>query len=226
MSEATANWEARSVLEAVDRWAAGCWMLRELELIGEAASKGSVSLGRLDALLVPFDPFNVPWRGAIPGWCWENAKLVGVEVKVTRADFKRGLDEGQFDRYLGGVGGMFIATPRGLVKTSEIPPHIGHLVALERWRDKPAVCKRRPKFTETQPSPAMIWKLMSLMRADFIERELIYRKAMADGMAKAGKKLAAVIAESASQQAAQATLFPAPPTTQQSTKSLLEAGEK
>lgn len=165
------DWRSRPILDAVERWATGCHMFREIELIaGEIQAEKS--LGRLDAMLVPLRYALIPWRGSMRGWTWTSRRLVGIEVKVDRADLKRGLSTGQFERYLEGVGALYIATPAGLCKTNELPDGVGHLVVRNKWKGI-AVCRRRATFGDAQPSVAMMWKILAFMNAshDRIERE-------------------------------------------------------
>jgi hypothetical protein len=134
---------AEDVLDAVENWACGATLIREIELLGNApeAEKGynqhhrdrmAKAFGRLDGLLVPMRPWDCPWYKKRGGWIWRSACLVGVEVKVSLADFKNGLKKGQFDRYGDNLGALYIATPAKLVKTSEIPKQFGHLVVRPR----------------------------------------------------------------------------------------------
>lgn len=203
---------ASRVLEAVERWATGCWVVREIELLGERAAtaepvtnnwnraqrqREAVSAGRLDALLVPTTPYETPWAKKIGGWCLQTARLIGVEVKVSIADFKVGLKTGQFDRYADQLGGLYIATPAGMVKSSDVPANFGHLVVSGSWGEERAVCKRHPTLTAAQPTPEMFWKLLSV----FMEQQRALRDEMRqrihEGCQRAGKKLAAAIAEAA-----------------------------
>lgn len=164
--------ESVRILDAVARWAWGAWMLREIELI----APGPEIVGRLDALLVPgsLAP-DSPLSRVKGGWCWSARRLIGVEVKVTRADFFRGVEHGQFDRYPLGVGAVYLAVPRGLLKPSEVPAHVGILVVRadyeSGWREDPAaVCVRRAKVNDNQPAPEMFWRILAE----------VYRKSVED----------------------------------------------
>jgi len=100
---------AKSVLDGIERWAAGYHLLRETGAV--------IANGRLDGVLVP-----VGWETrARPG-------IYGVEVKVSRTDFLRGLNGGQFDRYLAKVNCLYLATGPDVCKTAEVPLEIGYLV--------------------------------------------------------------------------------------------------
>jgi hypothetical protein len=180
---------SESVLNAVDRWASGCYMLRELELLVSSEEEQAPpaydkarkahqahSAGRLDALLLPFAPWDTPFARKIGGWAYNVARLIGIEVKVDRSDFNNGLKKQQFERYGAGVSALYIATPAGLVKTPEVPEAFGHLVITEGDHDHQqerfrCVCKRHPQFTENQPPPQMFWKLISMITKNHHARE-------------------------------------------------------
>jgi hypothetical protein len=189
-------------------------MLRELELLieGEAApaanryeemttfkrQRMAQSAGRLDALLVPFSPWDAPWTSRIGGWCWQAARLVGIEVKRDRADFKNGLNKGQFERYWNGLAALYIATPHHLVKTSEIPSQFGHLVIYEGGSDcrqsrHRCVCKRHAKFEDKHPAPEMLWKLLHAITRDCEIRQRELRARWEKAREKIGRKAGAMI---------------------------------
>lgn len=177
------NISAHSVLSAVERWASSTCMIREIELLGHAppAEKGynqshrdrmAQAFGRLDALLIPYKPWECPWSKKVGGWIWRQAKLVGVEVKVSRSDFNAGLKKGQYERYGDNLAGLYVATPAGLIKTAELPKGVGHLVVRERHSNRDsgrtfrpheyvATCRRHPTFTDHQPPPEMFWKIIA-----------------------------------------------------------------
>lgn len=208
---------AKFILNAIEPWASGCYMLRELELLveGEAApatnryeqltqakrDRAAQSAGRLDALLVPFNPWDAPWTSKIGGWAYRAARLVGIEVKRSRADFNNGLKRSQFERYGAALAALYIATPHGLVKSSEIPPQFGHLVIYEGGSDHSqgqsryrCVCKRHAKFEDKQPAPEMFWKLLHAITKDceFSKREL--REKWERARREIGRRAGAMIA--------------------------------
>lgn len=132
---------AKTVLDAVELWADGCYLLRET---------GQVCSGRLDGLLVP-----VHWEAKI------GRGLGGVEVKVSRSDFLRGLKEGQYERYAKNVNLMYVATHKDVCKTSEIPAGIGHLVVCIRPKIGPVcICKRRAVRREMELHPDAMWRII------------------------------------------------------------------
>lgn len=160
---------ASMVLDAVERWASGCYMLREIELLVEAVDRQATrdaeqshrvrSAGRLDSLLVPFKPWEAPFARKIGGWAWNTCRLVGIEVKVDRADLMAGLRKNQLGRYAEGVSAVYLATPKGLVKTSDVPARFGHLEIYkgDSSSGQPmyrCVCKRHAQFGDQQPAPA------------------------------------------------------------------------
>lgn len=182
----TLRMPARLVLDAVERWASGCYMLREIELLVEAVDQQATrdaeqshrvhSAGRLDSLLVPFKPWEAPFARKIGGWAWNTCRLVGIEVKVDRADLMAGLRKNQLGRYAEGVSAVYLATPKGLVKTSDVPARFGHLEIYkgDSSSGQPmyrCVCKRHAEFSDQQPAPQMFWKLLSMITSNHHARE-------------------------------------------------------
>lgn len=130
-----------TVLDAVEQWASWAYLLRET---------GAVGGGRLDGLLVPTH-WNAPIRNGV----------VGVEVKVSRADFLRGLREEQFQRYQQHVNGLYLAAPRGVCKTRELPVGVGHLVVTERDDyGLVCVCRKHPAWTDRIYDTATLWRVL------------------------------------------------------------------
>lgn len=132
---------ATSMLNAVERWAAGCYLLRET---------GAVLRGhRLDGLLIP-----TSWLPQMqPG-------IYGVEVKVSRSDFLRGLNSGQFERYAAAVNGLYLATGPDVCKTNEIPKQFGHLVTSWRSGESICVCRRKATRREADLDQATLWRII------------------------------------------------------------------
>jgi hypothetical protein len=129
---------AKHVLNAVEQWAEGHYLLRET---------GSILPGRrMDGVLIP-----VAWSSRA------KAGLYGVEVKIYRSDFLRGMATGQFLDYQSACNSLYIATPRDVCKTSEIPPGIGHLVCGAGDR---CVCRRRPAFQDIAFDEAKMWRVV------------------------------------------------------------------
>ena len=87
--------------------------------------------------------------------------------KGDRADFLRGLKSGQFERYAAdsGISGLYVVTPRGVAKTSELPSHVGHLMVNTSKRSPlwVAVCRRNPIFADTNTPSAVLWNVLMRM---------------------------------------------------------------
>jgi len=142
-------WTADQVLNGVDRWVDGCILVRETEAF---PGQGN---GRIDGLLVPVD-----WSAAI-----RRAKvrlgLIGVEVKITRTDFFRGLKSGQFERYDKALSGLYIATTMGVCKTREIPAACGHLIVnRRRGYGTVCVCRRHPRWKDGPLTVEDTWDIL------------------------------------------------------------------
>jgi len=118
--------------------------------------------GRIDGVLVP-TWFDAPVaRGQRGGWT-DKLGLLGVEVKASRADFLRGLREGQFERYDRTLAGLYVATSRA-VRTSEVPAGIGHLVCYQTpsggGSDVRCVCRRHVTVREWEMDTHTMWRLV------------------------------------------------------------------
>lgn len=206
---------AKFILNAVEPWASGCYMLREIELLAEGEApppqnryeemtaakrdRAAQSVGRLDALLVPFNPWEAPWTSKIGGWAYRAARLVGIEVKRSRSDFINGLKKAQFERYGAALAALYIATPHGMVKTSEVPPQFGHLVIYSGGSDHEqsrlrCVCKRHAKFEDRQPAPEMFWKLLHAITKDCETSKRELRQKWERARKEIGRRAGAMIA--------------------------------
>ncbi|MBE7466722.1 MAG: hypothetical protein HS116_24905 [Planctomycetes bacterium] len=169
-------WTAKEVLDCVDTWAEDMLMVRETGIVDVG--------GRLDALLVPIGHQAVCMR-ALRGSYWKRPRVVGVEVKVSRADFLRGLKEGQYERYAKALSGLYIAGPRGVFSTKEIPDYIGILTVYKppfRRSREHCACVRHPKFSEKPLNAESAWKLLfhlyGTMRQESIERDIKHRSVL------------------------------------------------
>lgn len=130
-----------TVLDAVEQWAEWFELLRET---------GALRCGRLDGVLVPDS-----WNARTP------PGLIGVEVKLSRSDFLCGLKKEQYTRYESHVNALYVATPRGICKTSEIPTSCGHLVCTERHGyGLVCVCKRKPKWRDAEIDHETLWRVI------------------------------------------------------------------
>jgi hypothetical protein len=133
---------AVQALNAVQQWAAGCVLLRET---------GVFRNGRMDGVLVRTH-FNSVLK---------EHGLYGIEVKLSRSDFLAGLKNGQFDRYVLDVNGLYIATAVNVCKTSEIPKQFGHLVVHRRDHGLQCVCRRHARFKKIVPlDEDLLWRLL------------------------------------------------------------------
>lgn len=169
---------ASRMLDCVETW---CGSPGDYLLIRETSACVDDG-GRLDGLLLPLtmqsDPFKKRGRerrddGLYRHWT-ERLVLVGIEVKASRADFLRGLKEGQFERYTNKVAGLYVVTGRE-VKTAEVPGGLGHLVCYRpegelqqnqwghRWRTPPeqrCVCKRHPNYRDPVMDEDTMWRVI------------------------------------------------------------------
>jgi hypothetical protein len=152
---------SKTILTAVEAWASGYILIAEF-------SDRDVG-GRVDGVLLPYG------RGAhcmkmgtsrdrtIGGSdFWYRPRLIGVEVKASRADFLKGLRGGQFDRYRDScLAGLYVATGREVCRTQEIPADIGHLVVGTRssggWT---CICRRHPTYRDVELSAALVWRVV------------------------------------------------------------------
>jgi hypothetical protein len=164
------SYTAKEMLAAVEQWAfPDYWMMRETAACAPAG-------GRLDGLLIPVSIQSpaMKSRGFRSGYWTERAVPVGVEIKASRADFRRGLNEGQFARYAEAVPNLFVCTGRD-VATSEIPEGVGHLVhhcppgeqqtmnGCRRRTTNPEpriVCRRQPKFRPHEMDADTMWRIV------------------------------------------------------------------
>lgn len=142
---------ALRILNAVDSWADGkYWLCRETTCFVK---------GRIDGLLVP-TAFDAHCMKKVRGHYTDSVRVCGVEVKVSRADFQRGLKIGQFDRYAKTLDGLYLATFADTCKTAELPPHCGHLVYMHgKSNSSRIVCKRHPQYRATKFTQDQMWQL-------------------------------------------------------------------
>lgn len=176
------EWASERILKAVEQWAVGrWWMIRE--------TKAAVN-GRIDALLVPvyFDAARANPAGG--NWAM-TFHLIGVEVKASRADFKRGLDEGQFDRYAESLPALYLATPPE-IKTKEIPEGLGHLIVY-RWDH--CVCKRRPAFRKVPLTEPDCWRIIMKMAQEFRKAGRERDDRLKRAQEKVGERFGAIFAQ-------------------------------
>jgi hypothetical protein len=173
------------LLDAVERWADRYWMVRET-VTGVT--------GRIDGVLVPIAFDAGIFKGRHGGWT-DKAGIVGVEIKASRADFLRGLREGQFDRYAGNghesnLAGVFVVTTRA-VKTAEIPAGVGHLVCYQTQEDTRGdwrcVCRRVPSFRDAKIDHDTMWRLVFYAVKRAREVEITARRETGEVMERIGR---------------------------------------
>jgi hypothetical protein len=76
---------------------------------------------------------------------WTNGRLVGWEVKVSRADFLADVRAGKWARYTVYFDRFFFAAPVGLLKKGEIPKGCGLIVrGAQSWTTTKASRMQRP----------------------------------------------------------------------------------
>ena len=136
-------YNADTVLDAVDAWVRN----RSGYLIRETGQV--VKDGRLDGLIIP-----AGFATQVP------VGLTGVEVKISRGDFQRGLAAGQYEKYARELNALYIATPYDVVKTSGIPKEYGHLIVSVRRDDPVCVCRRHAPWRNYMPDQNTIWRLV------------------------------------------------------------------
>jgi hypothetical protein len=158
----TWGFNAREVLNAVEQWDPCAYLARETEQLKSGC--------RLDGVLLP------------AGYEAKHRSIVGIEVKVSRADFLVGLKSGQYDRYAELVPAMYVATPRGVCKTTEIPKSCGHLVVGRRWKQGPmCVCRRKAPERQVEIDNGtlwcLVWRCFQLHERDRLEAERAKRSA-------------------------------------------------
>lgn len=146
-------------LDVLEPWAEGYWMIRES---GIATPKM-----RLDALLVPVSQ-DAHCMKKIRGPFWKRPRLVGMEIKLSRNDFQRGLKKDQFAKYDSMVTGFYIVVPEGdnVCKMSEVPARFGFIEINNRghrggWTLR---CRRHPHYVDPDLPIEIAWRLMFQVR--------------------------------------------------------------
>lgn len=207
--EGARSYAAKCVLDAVEAWARPCnYLIREtgIVFVGKVEN-GQARNGRLDGLLVPIDGRATTMKSLTEEYFWNRCCLVGVEVKVSRSDFLHGLKRGQYEQYRSSLGGLYVATPKGICKTSEIPAGIGHLVVLN-GRNERAVCARRPQLKVIQYDPDVPWRILFHVAAalahENAERRQQYERSMDHVGRSLGSKLFALVEQMAEEEGGKA----------------------
>lgn len=185
---------ATNAKQAIRTWAQGYHAVEEWALDFQS---------RVDLLLIPVGgsasvmETNRTDSGDYMGF-WERCGLVGVEVKVSRSDFLRGLKEGQFTRYAEALAGLYVAVPHGYAKPREIPEGLGVLTLVERGGMVVCACRRHPRFNQVRPDGETAWRLLFRLREEMIaemrrnrERQIRWES---DVRRKYGQKVAREVA--------------------------------
>lgn len=154
MNNFTGIYTQDQALDAVQKWAQKMILIRETSAIfNDAAYKQG---GRIDGLLIP-GSWTAPSYKAL-GF---KQGIVGVEIKLRRADFLRGLAEGQFEKYAERLCALYICTRRRACKTSEIPEEYGHLVVAQRpGYGLVCVCRRAPRWKQCDLTQTTMYKIL------------------------------------------------------------------
>lgn len=159
---------AKTILDGVERWIEGCMLLREIKID---------HFSRLDGLLIPVSMAAPNMVRQTHRYFWDRAGVIGIEVKANRADFLKGLNSGQFERYDKSLSGVYVATSKGVCKTSEIPKEIGHLIVNYKKDHRPmAICRRHPIFSEPEFEPELLWRIFFRAMQESREREAKQRQ--------------------------------------------------
>lgn len=172
-------WSAGMALDAVERWAFGCILLRET---------GALRNGRMDGLLIRTHFESVIAKNG----------LFAVEVKLSRADFQKGLTTGQYDRYLKDTNGLYLVTGVEVCKTAEVPRGMGHLIVSHRGDELQCICRRHATFHTREPlRESLLWRILVDCGDQFLKREQKMRwqttKVVEQIKAVAGRKIAAMV---------------------------------
>ena len=181
-----------TAIRAVELWADGYVLLHEI---------GAVTKGRLDGLLVPVG-FGASMMKRTGPKSWNRPGLIGVEIKLTRGDFLRGLKSGQYERYDSELSGLYVATSLSVCRTTEIPDGIGHLVV--GLRDGPVcLCKRHPVFKEIAFGDERLWRVIFAMyetlKANRIREESETAAVLQRVGTLAGRRIFAALSEAEAQ---------------------------
>ncbi len=159
---------AKEILDAIDKDYGGHYMMiRETSILCDFS-------GRMDALLVPWSSGADCMLRNTGEWFWDRPRLIAIEVKVNRADFLKGLREGQYERYTNQVSGLFLAVPRPdhpmkryrdeerVCKLKEVPRGVG-LITVERYGTG-IHCARRPILKDVEFERDVPWRLLFAAR--------------------------------------------------------------
>lgn len=177
---------ATSIRKALAAWMSGYTLVHEIE--------DRHLNGRMDCVLVPRSPMahcmgvqtGEEKRSFVSDF-WLRPRLIGVEIKVTRADFLRGLNGGQFERYRGScLAGLYVATGRRVVKPGELPSGIGHLVVTSGHGEYHCVCRRHPTYRDVEIPIELLWRLMFKLQEQVTRRQVVQEERHVRAMKRVG----------------------------------------
>lgn len=188
--------QVSDILDAVEQWAQGYWMIRETG----AAMSGDPheNEGRMDAILVP-----VNWEAVSYLALKFGQGIIGVEVKRFRHDFLNGLKSGQYDRYADkpSVCGLYLATEKGVCKTSEVPARFGHINVSQRYVDghpfMSCSCRRNPTWKEAHLDPPTLWRTLWSMYREHRVRGRKYEEEQHRIMKRVRERMGELVAATA-----------------------------
>lgn len=107
---------------------------------------------------------------AMNTWPSKGLRRVAVEIKVSRGDFFRELDNPAKREHFEAIAHEFyFAAPSGLIKPSELPEGIGLLEATEK------TLRQKVRAKQTKPEPIDDHQLATILRAAATERENVRR---------------------------------------------------
>lgn len=112
---------------------------------------------------------------------WSNFELRAHEVKVSRSDFFADVNKGKYRRYLTSCHSVVFVTPKGLVKSSEVPDDAGLMTydsekATWRMAKKPPVRTGRPELLDERVVFALAMKVDSDLRLQIARLSTVDRQ--------------------------------------------------
>jgi len=189
---------ASHILSAVERWATGSYMM-----IPET-SLALPDRGRIDGLLVPISG-EAHCMKKLRGDFFARVRLVGVEVKASRADFLAGVRKKQYERYRSQLCGLYLATPKGVIAKQEIPENVGHIVVHRkpmtffkgRGTYPPfgyhATCVRHPAYREQKFAADVPWRIVFAVRDQLTTRHRAEQHQLSKKMSRVGEEASAKV---------------------------------
>lgn len=194
MRERTAkNWSgyvtADIVKAAVESWA--------FQMNFKSLNEVGIVDGILDCVLFPLSiscPMFVG-MGHVGNHWTDRCALAGVEVKVSKSDFMKGLKEGQFERYDKTLAGLYIAGPTDAFLKSDVPEKFGvlHVKHSIIKSDTVLVCRRHPTWKATSLTNDQMWRLLWAMNQQLGEEKTKHKKEYDDLKAKFSERAGRIL---------------------------------